>query len=213
MDDWQNFVSGLNSSISGGTGPGIPNFISNVGSSIALGAAAGGPIGALVGGTQAAISSGLGLIGKGRREADIIVPVQNQVGGVLIEVNNHLRSPSATVAELAADYALVVDAYRKFEQFTRDPRFVDGRAPVQARETIRPLVDGKNDAGTVVRSDGGTLGNLERRILELGGVPPGTVMSGGSPGVVPASAARQGDNNGLLLVGGGAIAAKLLGFI
>lgn len=210
-EDWTSFISGLNASVMAGTGPGIPQFLTNVGSSIALGAAVGGPVGAAVGGVQAAISSGLGLIGRGRKEADLIVPVQNQVGGVLVEVNR-LIGRSTDIAELAAAYALVVDTYQKFDAFTRDARFVDGRASKQARNDIRPLVDGKNDAGQVVRSDGGTLGNLERRIIELGGVAPGNVREGGSPGIRTSQATPAGQDNSLLLLGGSAVAAKVFGF-
>lgn len=213
MSNWTNFISTFSSSA--GNLPGTAGTIGGIANGALSGFAEGGPAGALAGGLQSGLSSILSLIGRGRKEADIIVPVQNQLGEFLAAVNSQMLNPDITVRELDALYQAVIDAYTQFDAYTRDPRFTDGRASRQARNTIRPLIDGKDDDGNIVRSDGGTLGNIERLIIDRGGIPPGNVANGGAPGqppaVVPGSVPPQ-RGNGLLIAGGVAIGAKLLGW-
>jgi len=106
-------------------------------------------------------------IGKGRKEADLITPVQNQVGQRLAEINNAI--PHSSVTALQEFYQEVEQLGESFHGFVTDPRFKDGRASVGALDTIMPLIDGTDAAGQVVRPDGGTMGTIARAILALGG--------------------------------------------
>jgi len=210
--EWTDFVSSFSSPAS--SLPGLPGSIASIAGATAQGFAMGGPVGAAAAGLESSFQELFNLIGRGRKEADIIVPLQNEYGRLLTVVNDRMGDSTVTIQELAAMYQAVVDGYRRFDAFTRHPQFTDGRASYQARETIRPLVDGKNDAGMIVRNDGGTLGNIERLIIARGGIAPGNVHNGGAPGETPAMApgAGGGNNRGLLLAGGGALVAKLLGW-
>lgn len=229
MADWQNFLSSFGAG-TGSTDGTIMGFATNLAGSIAEGAQFGGPVGASLAGASSVIQSLVGSIGKGRKEADVIVPVQNQVGGVLASISDAKDDPATTVPQYLNLYFLTIDTYRRFDAFTRDPRFTDGRASRQARDTIRPLIDGKNDAGGIIRSDGGLLGLLEVKIAAKGGVPPGNVANGGapyvstiteytqSPQIAAAAAAAAAvapgapGSGGLVMVGALVAAAKLLGF-
>jgi len=207
MSDWKDFV---NSFESPGNLPQTPGSIVE----IAQGFATGGIVGGAARALQSGFETAFNLIGRGRREADIIVPIQNQVGGMLEAVNTDMRDPNVSIATLADDYRLVVEAYRQFDAFTREPRFTDGRASHQARNTIRPLVDGKDENGNIVRDDGGTLGNIERLIVAKGGYAPGNVANGGNPGDPSQLAPERagGPDSGLLVAGAVAVGAKLLGW-
>jgi hypothetical protein len=184
--NWQAFLGSF------GAGAGssdIAGFVTNLAGSISQGAEFGGPAGAAIGGATSIIMSAVAKIGSGRKEADIIVPVQNQVWEVLRvlidECNQAGTNAAVTVPHLLDDYFLAIETYRRFDKFTRDPRFTDGRASRQARDTIRPYVDGKLDNGTFSQANpyfpkGGLLGDIERHIIDRGGVAPGDVRSGGT---------------------------------
>jgi hypothetical protein len=226
--NWGAFLSSF------GAGEGstdIAGFATNLAGSIAQGAAFGGPVGGALAGASSIIQTAVASIGKGRKEADIIVPVQNQVWEVLrvmIDETNLVAAGSqqATVRHLLDLYFLAVDTYRRFDRFTRDPRFTDGRASRQARDTIRPYVDGKNDAGVFDQSNpyfpkGGLLGAIERLIVARGGVAPGDAGTGGNTkaandaeyaavaGAAGVATAGAG-GGGLMLAGAGLVIAKLL---
>lgn len=169
------------------------------------------------------------MFGKGRKEADQIVPIQNDYGNLLASANQAVAS--GVDRETLIHYEMIVaQGYAAFDQFTRDPRFTDGRASKQARQTIRPLVDGRQEDGAgrlvVVRVDGGTLGTLQRAIDAQGGGgsyidspsgllvnpagrPEGSAVIGGIPSAPSGTAAAGG--NGLLYAGGAVLAAKLAG--
>lgn len=217
MPDWTTFTQNLATDVN--SFPQVPGFIGDLASAAAQGAAFGGPIGAAANVAHEALMQGISLIGRGRREADIIVPIQNSLinasgTGLIDEIVRQMADPSMTVNQLAAMYATVVEAYQKFDAFTRQANFTDGRASHQARDTIRPYIDGRDDSGNMVRQDS-VLANLERLILARGGTPPGSVASGGHPGQPPALGSATGQpatGNGLLWAGGAIAAAKLLGF-
>jgi hypothetical protein len=223
--NWASFLS----SFGAGTGSdNITGFVTNLAGSIAAGAEMGGPMGAAMAGASSLIQSMASQIGAGRREADIIVPVQNQVWEVLRvmidETNLVAAGQPATVRHLLDFYFLTVDTYRRFDRFTRDPRFTDGRASRQARDTIRPYVDGKNDAGVFDQSNpyfpkGGLLGSIERLVVARGGVAPGNAGTGGNTKTASdeeyaqlagAGSLTAGAGGPVLLVAGAAILAKLL---
>ena len=129
-----------------------------------------------------------GWFGRGRREADIIVPVQEQFGRFLENANNAIRSPDTTVVRLRELGAELAQWWGEFDSFTRDTRFTDGRASVQARNTIRPLVDGRDDAGNLIKSDGGTFGAIERALLARGVGPANSGNTSGGSGLGIAAA-------------------------
>jgi hypothetical protein len=225
MAGWNDF---LNSFGAGSGSSDIAGFAPALAGSIAQGAEFAGPVGGALAGASSIIQQAFASIGKGRREADIIVPVQNQVWEVLrvmIDETAATRN-TATVRHLLDNYFLTVETYRRFDRFTRDPRFTDGRASRQARDTIRPYVDGRLDNGTYSQANpafltGGFLGDLERLIVARGGVAPGDAGSGGNTkaandaeyaaiaGAAGVATAGAG-GSGLMLVGGLVVVAKLL---
>lgn len=137
---------------------------------IAAAAAGSGPLAPIVMAVSligSMIPIALSQIGKGRREADIITPVQNQIGQRLAEINRAIDYSS--ILALQDFYMEVQDLGKQLEAFVSDPRFTDGRASHQALDTIMPLIDGTNADGQIVRPDGGTLGSIVRAIQKLGG--------------------------------------------
>jgi hypothetical protein len=209
---WDEFLAGNGLSGSGGG--------SQAGWQGALGGALNlaGPVGTAASAFTSFVASIAGQFGRGRREADLIVPVQEEFGRVLQVVNQQMDAGGLNRNQLIEWQGIVARGYAEFDAFTRDARFTDGRASVQARNTIRPLVDGRNDAGQVVRQDGGTLGNLQRRIDQLGGgggyvnTPTGLapVSSFAAGPTQPGAAPGVGQDSTLLYVGAAALAAKLL---
>ncbi len=131
----------------------------------------------------AAIAAGTGIlqmlhIRPGAREADAIVPVQNAIAndrgtGRLDEINRAIDS--ANVQGLQSMYAEVVQMARDFRAFVGDPKFTDGRASIQALDTLMPLIDGTDSTGEACAvnvwgnpCNGGTLGTIARRLAALG---------------------------------------------
>jgi hypothetical protein len=159
----------------------------------------------------AAIGVGLALtklIGRGRTEADIIVPVQNQLinpqgTGQLDQITQMLvRNPN--VQGLSALYDQVQRIGGAFMEFIEDPAFNDGRASEQAANTIFPYINGtsgyhwpppmKPTQGDCVRWGDGTpggvgtdgmLGAIARAILRQGGTVPPPLLTQGYGSTVP----------------------------
>jgi hypothetical protein len=141
-----------------------------------------------------AILDALG-IGHGRREADAIVPVQNSISNVngtgrLDEINRAI--PTATIPQLQMFANEVVKTAIQFRQFVSDPRFTDGRASHQALDTLMPLIDGTDATGAPCSvnkwgnpCNGGTLGTIQRQILQLGGTIGPPLLTQGVGSTIP----------------------------
>jgi len=76
--------------------------------------------------------------GDGRREADVIVPVQNAVGERLAEIV--ADQDRAGVTRLQDYYRELGEISLAFQKFIFDPQFTDGRASEQAYGDIIPLI-------------------------------------------------------------------------
>jgi len=139
-----------------------------------------GPIGAAVGGAIAVGLSLLHLIGKGRREADMIVPIQNKIGERLKEISNAIDT-SVNVSQLQSLFNELQAIGQAFKEFVGSPQFRDGRASQQALNTIMPLIDGtagyhwpppwtagQYHAGPSGGGEDGIISGIQRRILQLG---------------------------------------------
>jgi len=77
-------------------------------------------------------------IGAGRREADAIVPTQNELGDYLTAVDNELRKP-LSVSDLQTLYAQLQQVWEGFLEFIYAPEFTqdgDQRASDGARRTM-----------------------------------------------------------------------------
>lgn len=82
-------------------------------------------------------------IGAGRREADIIVPVQNQMMDALgIITQQILTSQSPSVEQLILYYREVWVRAVAFQEFVLQKNFTDRRASGQALNTVMPYLDG-----------------------------------------------------------------------
>ena len=165
-------------------------------------------VGAVLGGALAVGLALTKLIGRGRSEADIITPIQNQLinpqgTGQLDQITQMLvRNPS--VSGLQAMYQQVGAIGRAFMEFVQDPSFQDGRASAQALNTIMPYIDGTcgytwpppmqpTQADCIRWGDGtpggvgtdGMLGAIGRAILRLGGMVPPPLVTQGYGSTVP----------------------------
>jgi hypothetical protein len=128
-------------------------------------------------------------IGAGRREADLIVPVQNgymeRIGGISIQLYPG-QDPSLDVL-----YRLYRETWMStvaFLEFVLMKTFTDRRASGQALNTIMPYIDGTCGYAVPIGpkanpsqvncplpfgegiSNGGMLADIQRRILEKGGI-------------------------------------------
>jgi hypothetical protein len=139
-------------------------------------------------------------IGAGRNEADVIVPVQNDIMQRLGEITDALvRGPSAQTLQSMYREVEQIGAY--FRQFVSDSRFSDGRASEQALNDIMPYIDGScgyrwpppmtpDTRGCLRWGDGtpggagtdGMLGAIGRAIVRKGGMIPTPMLTQG-PGV------------------------------
>jgi hypothetical protein len=83
-------------------------------------------------------------IGAGRREADIIVPVQNQLMSHLGTITNQILTGGASpsVTDLQNFYRDVWSSAVAFQEFVLMRNFVDRRASGQALNTVMPYIDG-----------------------------------------------------------------------
>lgn len=107
------------------------------------------------------ISNALG-IGTGRKEADRIVPTQNQLGDFLAKVSAYI--PTATsAANLQVVANQLSQAWTAFQSFIFNrTQFPDGRASQQAHDTIAPIVNGLQSAiADKMRQLGGGRGALQ----------------------------------------------------
>jgi hypothetical protein len=142
------------------------------------------------------------LIGRGRNEADIITPIQNQLvnpqgTGQLDQITQmFVRNP--TMQGLQALYDQVQRIGAAWLEFLSDPAFNDGRASQQAADTIMPYINGScgyhwppplkpSQSNCIQWGDGtpggpgtdGMLGALARAIIRAGGtVPPPLITQG-----------------------------------
>jgi hypothetical protein len=82
-------------------------------------------------------------IGAGRREADIIVPVQNQLMAHLGTITNQiLTGASPAITDLQSMYRDVWASAVAFQEFVLMCNFTDRRASGQALNTVMPYIDG-----------------------------------------------------------------------
>jgi hypothetical protein len=82
-------------------------------------------------------------IGAGRREADIIVPSQNQLMAHLGTITNQiLTGASPAVTDLQSMYRDVWASAVAFQEFVLMCQFTDRRASGQALNTVMPYIDG-----------------------------------------------------------------------
>ena len=128
-----------------------------------------GPIASIGTAISGAISKAISSIGSGRKEADKIVPVQNELMALVTQIiDSYPRSRS--IADLQSMLAILQANWKKFQDFVGNRSvFPDGRAAQQAL----------GDVGPYVRS---LQGSLIQRITDLGGgTQPMTLMQG--PGV------------------------------
>lgn len=116
-----------------------------------------------------ALASGglFNFIGAGRREADVIVPVQQQLEAWIRDVAG--RIPTSDVAELHVMLDAAVTHARDFRAFVADPAFTDGRASRQSLDAVMPALEGRDAQGNHVRGDGGLIGQLQAAIEARGG--------------------------------------------
>lgn len=166
-----------------------------------------------------AFESWLG-IGAGRKEADLIIPVQNNIDSRLSQITSGiLLGRNVSVAELQAYYRELWQLGVGFQEFVLQPVFTDRRASGQALNTIMPYIDGTcgypeplgMTIPTGVQRDclswgNGTLGGpgndgmmgaVERAILAKGGTVPTF------PTTSLIDAANSGFDVSTLPVGGG----------
>lgn len=82
-------------------------------------------------------------IGSGRREADVIVPIQNQLMGQLGTVTNQiLTGQNPSITTLVGLYKEAWLLFVAFQEFVLSRRFTDRRASGQALNTVMPYCDG-----------------------------------------------------------------------
>jgi hypothetical protein len=126
-------------------------------------------------------------IGAGRKEADLLAPIQNQIGQRLAEINNGINA--ATITQLQRFWDEVATIGREYTLFAMDPKFTedgDYRASTGALNTIMPLIDGTDADGNQVRADRGTLGTIERRLIAMGGtISQPNITQGYGSSIVP----------------------------
>ena len=116
-------------------------------------------------------------IGTGRREADVISPVQNGVIDRLAEI---LRvtgiSPPApmqvTTLQLQNFIVELQQTRAEFIRFVQDPHFTDGRASQQALNDVIPLIDDN-------------IGKLSAMLIQMGGQLPGPGVTQGAGQILP----------------------------
>lgn len=89
--------------------------------------------------------AGLFGVGEGRREADVIVPVQNDIAARLDAItggSSLVNLDRAATSTLQSYFSEVDQLKRFFLEFIHDPRFEDGRASAQAEADMLPIFDG-----------------------------------------------------------------------
>lgn len=136
----------------------------------------------------AAFSNAASMFGKGRKEADIISPLNNKITERLGQLDAVILGSNSTVPQLQAAFDEVFALGSYYIKFTQDPRFTDGRASKQGQATIMPLIDGTlgplngNAKAGPPAAPGGRLGQITDHILSLGGhVQPPAITQGPGP--------------------------------
>ena len=124
-------------------------------------------------------------IGAGRREADIVVPVQNDVHRILLApVSDFLTQYKtgqihATCAELQSWKAKVEQGEQQWLAFLHTTEWQDGRAAQQGEATLAPyFTNAKRDLTQFISECGGIgggiitdeQGNINWPIIAIGGV-------------------------------------------
>lgn len=147
----------------------------------------------------ATIANMFSMFGRGRKEADMIVPTQNDLMKYIGAVTDNYKLTNS-VPQLQEWLAGVQDAAQKFQAFVSDPRFTDGRASHQARNSVFPYIDGTDGEGNAVSvspfgdpiQPGGLIGALQSRIVLLGGaLPVPMVTQGIGTSTIPQLAIQQ----------------------
>jgi hypothetical protein len=162
---------------------------------------------------QQALSTFTSWIGSGRREENIIVPVQNQLMNQLGVITNGFRTGTTpSIYQLQQWYTEVWQLGLAFMEFVLKPQFTDRRASGQALNTVMPYIDGTcgyavplgsvatpSQSGCIrwgggqLGGDGsdGMLGALGRAIVAFGGSIPqiGSIYQAAAAGVQPSSVA------------------------
>ena len=165
-------------------------------------------------------------IGSGRREADLIVPVQNQLMAHLGTITNQfLTGTNPSVSDLQGMYRDVWASAVAFQEFVLMCTFTDRRASGQALNTVMPYIDGScgypvpvgqtaspTQHNCISWGDGtlggvgqdGMLGALARAISRFGGAAPSLPDLHNS--------ANQGlPSSGIGGIGGGVLPATIFG--
>jgi hypothetical protein len=124
-------------------------------------------------------------IGPGRREADMIVPFQNDVGNlVLAPVSAALDSGiEYSHDEWVQMYNALVTTEAAWLKFLRNTEWDDGRAAVQAEATLAPyFAEFKPELLAHIEATGGIFAWLQ---TDVGGVTVPIVSGPGGAGVDP----------------------------
>jgi hypothetical protein len=137
----------------------VPSFLNNstqlVGSIAGAGTAAvgagiaahvlplaAGPIGGAIAAGAVLVTAIVSQIGRGRKEADRIVPTQNKIGE-LLDQYDHLLAVPRSGPELAALGDYLQQVYNAWLHFTDPASWPDGRAARQAQATINWQVEAR----------------------------------------------------------------------
>lgn len=161
-------------------------------------------------------------IGAGRREADIIVPVQNRLLYNLGLITDQFRvGMSPSLGTLQSLRSQVLTLTNNFVVFVLNRRFTDRRASGQALNTVMPYVDGScgyavplgmtatpSQFNCISWGDGqlggvgtnGMLGALGRAIVSMGGSAGGGVIT--NPGTGGGGLTTMGISTPMLVAGG-----------
>ena len=87
------------------------------------------------------LASIFGRFGAGRREADVIVPVQEAIYRQLVAINNEVDDVQDP--NMLYTWIEYLNQWRsEFVAFVSDAAFVDGRASQQALNDLIPVIDG-----------------------------------------------------------------------
>ncbi len=166
-------------------------------------------------------------IGAGRQEADVIVPLQNQLSNRLDQITDTFRiGQNPSVSELQASYRELWQLGVAFMEFVLQSNFTDRRASGQALNTVMPYIDGTcgypeplgyaipaTVSGNCLTWGNGQLGGpgtdgmmgaLKRAIQAKGGtVPtmPATMISAANTGFDTTTLPPGGGGGGILSMG------------
>ena len=142
----------------------------------------------------------IGSIGSGRREANVITPVQNQMWNSVVAAYNEAQMASLARCVQLRDQ--VSQLWTSFSNWVQMHPWTDGRAAQQALDVTKDPY----------KSVQGVLANIDTRIAYLSAGGSGAT---GSDTTVTATAvpATAPGGKGVIYVGGGLLVAKMLGFL